>query len=128
MRFSSPPLIIFIPFPSQLHRHPQRLQPLYSLQLPKREVFDGFFDEGLAAEVIQVLQILLLILAGGIDDGDFAGLRQAFRGAVYEGFVNALFDDFVADIVRAIHIELLVVHAETDGNRVVINKDQLCRR
>jgi hypothetical protein len=56
----------------------------------------------------------------------FARLRQAFFRIADMHFVNALFDDLVADVVSAVHIKLALFAAERNRKRNGMRQDQLC--
>src|SRR4029453_623794 len=78
-----------------------------------------------ALQILDVPAVLAALWALAVDDCDLAGLGYAVRSAFDHGFVNALLDDLVADVVRAVDVEALLVETEADGPRRVLHQNQV---
>src|SRR2546422_7187834 len=78
-----------------------------------------------ALQVLDVPAVLAALGALAVDDCDLAGLGYAVGSAFNHGFVDALLDDLVADVVRAVDVEALLVETEADGARRVLHQNQV---
>ena len=94
------------------------------------------FNEGFAphtetlAPVLQEGQILP-VLRGfpglGIDHRESPGAGQPLPASPDHRFVDPLLRDLVADVVGPVHVELLLVGTEANGQGVVLDQDQVGR-
>ncbi len=60
----------------------------------------------------------------GVDDGDLARLGQTLIAVFDHSLVNALFDDFVAHVIRAIDVKAFFIQAEAHGQRRLLQKNE----
>ena len=76
-------------------------------------------------EVIQVTHVLILIPVMEIDDADHIGQRKPLFSLINGRLIDALFQDFIANVVITIDVKAFLVHPELDVQRAGIGKDQL---
>src|SRR5439155_3134804 len=105
--------------------HAQRPEALDALQLPELEALDR---AGQIAEALQVLDVRpVLQRLGGliVDDGHLPRLRHALARPLHHRLVDPLLDDLVPDVVRAVHVEPLLVEAEPDRQGGMLDENQV---
>ena len=78
-------------------------------------------------EVLDVAAVLLGLGRLRVDDGDAARLGHPLARAPDQRLVDPLLHDLVADVVGAVHVEALLVEAEADRERRVLDQDQVRR-
>src|SRR5437879_3252942 len=96
---------------------------VYALGLAQVQLISIAGQVGQALQVLDVPAVLAALWALAVDDCDLAGLGYAVRSALDHGFVDALLDDLVADVVRAVDVETLLVETEADGARRVLHQN-----
>jgi hypothetical protein len=96
-----------------------------ALQLPELEALDR---AGQIAEALQELDVRpVLQRLGGliVDDRYLPRLRHALARPLHHRLVDPLLDDLVPDVVRAVHVEPLLVEAEPDREGGVLDEDEV---
>ena len=97
------------------------------LQLLELDVLDLARQVAQVLEVLDVAAVLLRLAELGVDDRDLAGLGDAIARALDQRLVDPLLHDLVPDVVGAVHVEALLVEAEADRERRVLDEHQVRR-
>src|SRR5215467_5371190 len=109
----------------QRNCHAERAEALHTLELAEVQLLHLAGQVAQALQVLDVPAVLAALRALAVDDCDLAGLGYAVRGAFHHGFVDALLDDLIADVVRAVDVEALLVETEADRARRVLYQNEM---
>src|SRR5262249_60260741 len=107
------------------HRHAPRAKSVAALQLLELQFLDLAAYVAEVAQVLDVAAILLRLGRLSVDDGDPARLGHALGRALDQRLVDPLLDDLVADVVCAVDVEALLVEAEPDRQRRVLDEHEV---